>query len=233
MKQLLLIVLLCCPSWSQIALVAHTATANSTSGVATTSAINTTGANLIVVWTYGKYNTGVPSDSAHNTWTAVSSVINVASNYYLQMFYCYSPTVSSSHTFTSTGPSYGYASVAVAAFSGVSANPLDQQSQFSEASAASPYQMSPGSITPTQNNELVFLGASTVSNTMTVDASMTLLDAAAGVGALLTAYKVQTTAAAINPVVSNVYASNYGTVQQASFKAPSASGRRKRAIIIN
>lgn len=98
-----------------VALVAHIA-ANSPSGTTlTTSAVNTTGANFLVIT--GGTGGGTPSDSKGNTWIAVNGPSAT-------LWYAKNATVGSNHTFTLSG-SAGTLSIACAAFSGLTTNPFE------------------------------------------------------------------------------------------------------------
>ena len=186
-----------------IALVTHTAVAGNPSG-ATTGSINTTGANLIVfcIASYISSTLSI-SDSKGNTWSTLTRYWNAATeNVSILIAYCYGPSVGSGHTFSVSGGS-SYASIAVAAFSGAPASPLDQQNGSDASGSSSTVQ--PGSITPTQNNELIVsaVGIDGNGNTPTVDSSISITDTAAWSGGnnfgISLGYRVQSAAAAINP----------------------------------
>lgn len=162
------------------------------------SAINTTGANLICVCNSTYAGGTVLSDSLGNTWSTVSSrkyVGFVA----LDSQYCLNPTVGASHTFTSAGSNYCFQ--VVAAFSGAAASSaLDQTNS---ASASGVTSQAPGSITPTENNELVvsYLAIDGGSNNPSIGSSYTMVastynNAISEGGGL--GYIIQTTAGATN-----------------------------------
>lgn len=201
-----------------IALVAHTGADNFGTTV-TTSAINTTGANLIVVaiCTVNNLTGATVTDSKSNTWS--SSLTAVSGGNLIQIFYLYSPTVGSGHTFTFTtsgGPTTP--SIAVAAFSGT-LSPFDQQMGATQTGAISTFQA--GSITPTANNELIIAQASNYStSTVSINDGFTITDSVSplyNTGNTL-AYLVQTTAAAINPTWTYGTAQTYASAKIASFK---------------
>lgn len=121
---------------------------------ATTGGMSTFGANLIVVVTCGwSSSAGTLTDSKSNIWTlAVTSPAN-ADNGVVRIYYCASPTVGTSHTFSTTAE---YVSMYVAAFSGAAySSPLISTSSAYGGSAASG---APGSITPTDNGALFVFG---------------------------------------------------------------------------
>jgi hypothetical protein len=104
-----------------ITLIAHTIKASTDGAAATTTAVDTTGANLIVLalgWATGGTQP-VISDSAGNTWVAGDSfpVSYLADN----LYYCINPTTSATHTFTASGtasaPHLGVVAVSGAATS--------------------------------------------------------------------------------------------------------------------
>lgn len=99
-------------------LVASTSAAGASGG--TTGAVDTTGANFLIVHVSGLVS-GNPSDSNLNTWhTAVNRIVGGVSSC---IFYAYNATAGSGHTFTYGGT---VTSFEVMAFSGVdfSADPL-------------------------------------------------------------------------------------------------------------
>jgi hypothetical protein len=191
----------------------------------TSSAVNTTGADIVVACTEagGGANPTV-LDSKSNVWTGATDW-NV-SNPHCRIWYAINPTVGSGHTFTINGTdSAGIFS----AFSGSKLTaPIDQQNA-KDTGGFNGDPASPGSITPTEDNELIIScicnghGAADVA----VDSGMTMLaqlPLAGGVHfALFAAYKVQTTAAAINPSWSNM-GNDGGNLIIASFKAAPAGG---------
>lgn len=212
-----------------IALVAN-AIAVSSDGEAdaVTSAINTTGANLLVVM-IGHYDEGrgpvTLSDSKTNTWTPITSYGVGGTNQKIIGFYVASPTVGSGHTFTAhTESGLTYHAICVAAFSGAHATPYDTINGNSSSGAAS---LAPGSITPSEDNCLVVSGVNYDSaSTGSVDSGMTVTDKVengAGNQATGMAYKIQTTAAAINPTWSWTGSVSCAT-NNISFKAAAGGG---------
>jgi hypothetical protein len=178
-------------------------------GSATTSpTINTTGASLIVV-VVGTYDGWAPTamvDSASNTWTALTSY--VGGGQAIRIYYKLSPTTSSTHTFTPTVPQTYYCTFTVMAFSGVASY---QSTAGENGFAGGPTgdTIQPGSVTPSVNGALIVSGVSCygVGASPTINSSF---DATYGVAKFGNAamggaaYKVQTTAAAINPTWTSV-----------------------------
>lgn len=177
----------------------------------TSGAIDTTGANLIVVhagWYEGVTTDVTLSDSYGNTWTPLTAQRIGASLYGTsRLFFSVGPTVGAGHTFTIAGAAT-FCSIEVAAFSGAASSPFDQQNGSVMTSSSSPvltYQ--PGSVTPTEDNELVVSGVMGRDNagvqTYSIDSSFTISNQNAGVAnfalSSAMAYKIQTTAGAENP----------------------------------
>lgn len=171
----------------------------------TTSAIDTSGANLLVVVAI-KFAPGVTgasiTDSKSNTWTSLTAQTQ-ASDAYCQIFYCASPTVGTGHTFTWLGANT-FAGVAVQAWSGANVTPFDVEN----GAGATATSLATGSVTPGQNNSLIIAGlcASTGSNTYAIDSGFTVTDSIDYVGGsglgIAMAYFKQGSAAAINPTWS-------------------------------
>ncbi len=186
---------------------------------ATTTAIDTRSANFIVV--YGCAVTiGVLTDSQSNTWTKLTTRTNGGAFNECALYYCANPTKSATHTFTYTLSS-GAPSLSVLAFSGVAtSSPFDVENGAIFTATTS---VATGSITPSVNNEVVVTGLApgTTSGSYTADSGMTNIGYIPTVGGqgygTGIAYKIQTTAAAINPTWSGP--SGSGSVAIASFKA--------------
>ncbi len=181
-----------------IAVVAHTAKAAASPAV--TSAIDTTGATLLVVASTSFNTTGALTDSKNNTWTQLTIRTNGVLS--CKGWYCANPIVGSGHTFTLTLAT-DIPSIEVIAFSGAkTSSPLDQQT----GATGSGNTGQGGSLTPSANNcVMISMRASTFANPApTIDLSYTITDSnpagtptGAHCGAI--AYLIQTTAAAKNP----------------------------------
>src|SRR3990167_7216256 len=126
------------------ALIASTAK----TGSVTTDAIDTTGANLIVIGLAGDI-TDAPTDSKGNTWSVLGQGDAGADGTIVLTYYSFNPTVGSGHTFT-WGEDYGV--IMVSAWSGAASTPFDQENDAGTISGTS---LAPGSVTPTQDNELL------------------------------------------------------------------------------
>lgn len=181
---------------------------SSTSGTRTAtgqvgSAIDTTGADMIIVSVSGYNGTAVPSDSEGNTWTNLTASGIVRNQ---RLSYCLSPTTSSSHTFFCTNVSFP--SMSVVAFSGVAA--YEAENFSSDVSGTT---VQAGSVTPSTNGSLVFMGAVNEAGVFTaVDSGFTLETAVAyASGSAMgnaTAYLVQPSAASVNATLTCSLANN-------------------------
>lgn len=156
----------------------------------TTGSINTTGATLIVIAVSSYSAVGAPtiSDSKGNTWTALTAKVNATAAVRTQLYYCYSPTGGSGHTFTATG--FGYASIHAFAFSGTTGT-FDVENGTT--GGTSP--QSAGAITPALNGEVIIaaLGENSLSSA-SVTSGFTNYDIAYALGqhfALSMAYYIQ------------------------------------------
>ena len=202
--------------------IAAVVTQSGVFGVAggTTSAIDTTGSSGIVggIW----WNNGVGNlvlanftDSKSNTWTKLTEQFQPGPNISAVLYYCANPTVGTSHTFSTTSHFVG---IGVLALSGTNTSSFfDLQNGTSAGSGGN---IQPGSITPSQNGEVVVSAFGSFNGTSPsmptgytqVAANTTSTAEAGGMG-----YKIQTTAAAENPTWNST-GSNQAVVI-ASFKA--------------
>lgn len=213
-------------AWSPIAHTAKGGAASTSTSVVTT-AINTTGANLIIV-TASYFNTAAGNisitDSATNTWTTAFQSVAPASTLNISIFFIVSPTTSATHTFTMTvsGGGTTFPAVEVDSFSGsASSSPGDQKSGIGSASTTT---LAPGSITPTQANELVYNVSTSGNNTINSISAGTITNNLACSGGsvfdcVASAWIAQTTATATNPTWTFGAAGTTATVAQATFFA--------------
>lgn len=169
----------------------------------TTAAFNSSGATLAVLGSASWEGGDTPShtDSASNTYSSLTAQSNVGL-VECRITYCANPTTSATHTATVSGTNT-YCNAIFSVYSGVLlASPFDQQNGNKTTSGAA---ITVGSITPTDNNELIvtIIGRAGTGGSETINESMTIMGRLTGVvGQAYTvahAYKVQTTAAAINP----------------------------------
>lgn len=194
-------------------------------GSSTTPAINTTGANLIVIAVsmFGTPSTSGLSDSKTNTWTQLTTHSGTTAS--VRLFYCLAPIVGSGHTFTYN---VGFPTICVQAWSGAAAaSVFDVENGASGSGVTS---IATGSITPGANNELVVTGISLADNTTgpaLINGGFTISDQSLGRSGLTEsgamAYLIQTTATAANPTWSGFTTDGPGAAI-ASFKAAAGGG---------
>ena len=228
MKRLLFVVLLlsvAAPAHAAIAIVQANGSGADSSSNATSTGVDTSGATLLVMscsWLSGASITA--SDNKSNTWTPLTQQTGGVAVF--QIFYVNSasPTVGAAHTFACDGTD-SYPVVAFIAASGTHATPFDQQGGNSTASASS---LAAGSVTPTQDNEIVIVGITIDSGTtLTINGGFTTAftyDFMGGTsmgGGL--AYLIQTTATSANPTWSWSGTAAAATASS-SFKAAAAGG---------
>lgn len=168
----------------------------------TTSAIDTTGADLLIFpvgsWDVNTAGDETPSDSKSNTWSG--RTLYEAGQSAARIFDSVPSSVGASHTFTYSDTT-SYPVLSPSAWSGAAAVPFDQQNGATGTSTSP----SPGSVTPTEDNELIittitFNGAS---GGITPPTGFTMPDSqefSSGVNmGFAVAYKVQTTAGSETP----------------------------------
>lgn len=211
------------------AAITLTASANTVYATTTvsTSAVNTTGASLIVVGlTYRQTQGPHISDSKGNTWTICTKYEGSGSQSGVVFYYCVNPTVGSGHTFSNTdgGGTANFGGISVFAFSGTAtSSPKDRENgQFIDPLGAT---ATPGSITPSANNYVVLTTcmnwngtAPTIPTGYTGFNWTTATAFAGGCG-----YKIQTTASAENPSWGNMNSGSNGAVNVISFKVASTA----------
>jgi hypothetical protein len=212
-----------------IALIAHVSANSAGNASVTSSAIDTTGATLLVA-NLSYYNlaaTAQLTDFYNNTWTPLPLQFQTDASG--RLFYCANPTVGTGHTFTLTNGAYS--AVAVAAFSGVNQlAPLDVSSGAPGTSASA----TGGSVTPTNANSLVISGcaARNTGNITGVGGGFTITDNVS-TGAVIDsalAYLIQTAATAANPAWALSGSLNWG-VTNAVFIAGSATVPASPALV--
>jgi hypothetical protein len=118
------------------------------------------------------------------------------------LFYCKNPSVGAGHTFTWAGSGgKAFSSLRVAGFNNTNtAANADQTNGATSGGAAS---LATGSVTPSTNDQLVIAACAHEKASATINSGFTEIDDVAYVGGAaiggMMAYKVQTTAAAVNP----------------------------------
>lgn len=209
-------------------------------GNGTSTGINTTGAALLVAGFSEEVTaTGALSDSNTNAWVEIAGAEGSmpAGLPRTWVYYVKNPVVGSNHTFTMAGGNKTV--LCVAAFSGTNtAANVDQSTATVQGAAATTVQ--PGSVTPTEDNELLvtYVGVGDATNygvgtTFTIDGGYTITDQQPTVGgtnwAGALAYLIQTTAAASNPTWTESN-SNRSIAGIATFKAAAAGAGKPYAI---
>jgi len=195
--------------------------ASGTANTVTTSAIDTTGANCIILGCSYQVSSGPTlTDSQSNTWTALTESA-YTSNVAAKLFYCVNPKTSATHTFSMNGTTI-YPSIGVLAFTEVNLVPFDVENGANNGTAQAT--IATGSITPTKDDELLVtvLGFHNSGLPVSIDNSFTVVTSQNFLGSnhygLGLAYKIQTGAAAINPTWTRTNTGRNAT-RIAGFKA--------------
>lgn len=193
----------------------------------TSSPIDTTGADLIVIMSQLFNAVPAITDSYGNTWTPLTERVCAGSLIKGQLFYCHNPTVGAGHTFTSTGTGV-YPSLCILALSGAAAStPFDVQNGASDLGLGLDAQ--DGSVTPSEDNEVVISGlvCGSVNTTYSIDQGFTISDqvpwTTGACDGVALAYLIQTAAAAKNPTWTLGTDQNKAVVL-ATFKAAAGGG---------
>ena len=188
----------------------------------TTGNLDTSGADLIVIifsHLAANGDTAI-SDNQGNSYTARTQYDSGANAE--RLYYKQAPTTSTTHTFTST-LSLQYGSMVVLAFSGSATTPYNTENGATTTGTT----LQPGSITPSEDNCVVVAGLSAgATGTYAIDSGFSTVyqvNYSGGVNyGVAAAYKIQTTAAAVNPTFSG-FGFSTDAATQASFKAVAAS----------
>lgn len=189
-----------------------------------TDGVDSSGANsAFITVAYLSADGGTLTSSKAGTLTPYSDVVgSVVAN---RTYYTQGGTFGSSHTFTFTCTTACYPAIAHMEWKTAKASPSDQESSGTVASGTS---LNVGAVTPSEDNELIVSGIafSSANSMVTVNSSMTIADTALfatgqAFGVSL-AYKVQTSAAAIDPAWSWSTAAG-GTLKNATFKTGTAA----------
>jgi len=132
----------------------------------TTSAIDTTGAKLIVIAVAHQAASAVtPTDSKGNTWTLRSN--HKSTDVGVYFYECVNPTVGTGHTFTLAFTS-SFPGIGVAAYSSTGTPQFDKETGATQTSGTS---LATGSITPAANDQVVLALVSTYNVLITGTAS--------------------------------------------------------------
>src|ERR1035437_1136206 len=146
-----------------IALVNHVKLFGATTPLTvTTSAVNMTGATLLVFIASGETPVGtftVSDSTGANTWTPLAMLTSADAGNDLQMFYAVNPTVSATQTFTLALGSGHFPTIMVLGFSGTSTTASVFDAQNSHTTLAATTTAAPGSITPAVIGEVFVTAA--------------------------------------------------------------------------
>lgn len=206
-----------------IAVVANTAKASVNNTSVTSDAIDTTGADLLVLSVACYSLVSTVSDSKGNTWNARTLY---GSGGLCQIFYAVNPTVGSGHTFTVSGGAATYPAVFVLALSGADLTaPYDVENGADTDSSTT---IQTGSVTPSTDNQILITALSNYpAGTDSIDLSFTISDqlqyTANSIGGAL-AHLIQTTAAAKNPTWTHSVSATEIVGAIATFKAAAGGG---------
>lgn len=200
-------------------------------GPLTTAGIDTHGTSLIILAmaVEATYAT-TPTDSAGNTWTKLTDYTQGPLE--IQLWYTTPTLFRTSHTFTLAGSGTVIGSVLAAAFYGVRrTTPFGQQTGANAGPVSS---LQPGTLTPSQNNCLIWshLGINATGTPMSIDSSFTFLaegDFGAGTnyGAAF-AFKIQNMAAAENPTWTRTNSESMVVTQATFLPAQQPTARQSR-----
>jgi hypothetical protein len=221
------------------ALVAYGCASSTNDKSVTTPAIDSSGSTLLV-WALNAYDSGFTpgefSDSKGNTWTSLTGHATGNYNTIIRYVNSATPTVGSSHTISYGAAVSRYPAACLFAFSGTVTSPFDVENGSSSASASS---LATGSVTPGQDNELVFTvyGGDNDSVTPTINGGFTASGFSASSSGLAAsvavAYLVQTTATAANPTWTKNSGTSAITTGIATFKGTAGGGASFIPAIIN
>ena len=174
----------------------------------TSSAIDTRGADLLIIGFSGLNDPSLAlTDSSTNTWLTALSSDNGNPAVSVRVLYVSQPLVSSAHTFTVSEPN-GFAALSILAVSGsLNSTGVFDQGNFTEYQNTGQTDLSPGSITPGHNGELLvgFINIyndstpPTLTDSSTNFTEQTHVDCSGSNFGMSAWTFVQTTASAINP----------------------------------
>lgn len=214
--------------------VAHVASSVTGLGVngGTTGSLDSTGANFGVgLIAYSNPSTPVLSDSKGNTPTMLTA--SEASYAGHKIGYFENPTVGSSHTGTIGGVST-FATLGFGWFSGVAtSSSFDQENGATSSSLTS---IQPGSVTPSEDNELVVTACTCIGTAnFAINGGFTSMGSVPISGGAyfgsIAAYLIQTTAAAANPTMSWDTSGN-NAARIATFRQAAVATRLPRPLAI-
>ncbi len=213
-----------------ITLLTHTAAGIGAGQDVTTSPIDTTGASLYVASLTavdGGNHTIFIDNSSMSTWNCGTYQSASGTSIMTQLCWAIAPATSGAETFHAAcgpgGMDCTFPCIAVASFANSKLSGAADQANGADSAGASTTKQ-PGSITPTENTELVVSGIAAnflPTASSSIDSGMSITDFIAGAGVAETcglAYATQTTATAINPTWTNSTSTDWAATIQ-SFKA--------------
>ncbi len=208
-------------AWS---LLAHTGAQSTTTGDITTTAIDTTGADLLAVVLAWYQAVADPTlvDSASNSWTGRTKYRST--NRSVQVLYVQAPTTSATHTFTaSTGGAGEYPTICISAWSGSVATPYEAENGATTSSATS---LATGSASPT-TTDLFITGCAQggTSGSLTLSAGFTATETFIGTSFAVEGGMGYATSASAQSATWN-FASNEAAVTIAAFKGTGGGATR-------
>lgn len=179
--------------------MSYNLTVHAAAGATATSGVDTTGSKLLVITVEGFNGIGVVTGTINgvsdgNTYTQLTDPGGATR---ACLFYCASPNVGANHVFSASGT---FPSIYVQAFSGADLyGPFNKESGTTAATQ-------PGSLTPDYANCLVVTAINVSAGAApTVNSGFTISDTLVNDSTFFTggmAYKIQTSAAAVNPTWS-------------------------------
>lgn len=199
-------------------LIANTITPQASALSNTSAAIDTTGANLIVISVSSSIAAVTLTDSKGNTWASdptLDSGGGGAVGQHTTLYYCITPSVGSGHTFTVAG---GNSLAMIQAFNDSSGTPSWDTPATNQNQQVTGGTLQTNSATPTNANSLMITGISDQHlTTISIDQSFTITDQAPLAAGLVfgggMAYLIETSIAAKNPTWSGLAAlASSGTV---------------------
>lgn len=194
-----------------ISILAHIGAASQDNHSVTTAGApkDTTGASLILLATAATSLPLVPQDNLGNIYTPITP----SEGGVLQVWECQNPINGPGHFWSMAGNPFTDPSICVLVLAGTLDNALDQQSGGTGAQ--------PGSITPSEDGEIVITAMACNGVPAGVDSGFTVSDSVSSSSAvgLALATQIQTAAAAENPTWSVVGGSTLEATFIASFKA--------------
>lgn len=181
-----------------VALVTNAKFESTNTNGGNSNTVDTTGATLLVIALIDVDGSTTITDSKTNSWAVARAAQGAGPS--VKLWYCKNPTVGSGHFFTAVGSGKS-ADLYMLAFSGTDTADDVDQSNATSYSFATP--ASPGSVTPSEDGEVLVTGASGDSASATITGGFTIVYQTNLAGSQHfgggVAYLIQTTATSANP----------------------------------